>query len=252
MIELSNISLSYGRTEVLNNVNLTIREQGLTSVIGPNGAGKSSLLSVLNRLQKPSAGEVRIDGSRIDQMDNNTLAKRLSILRQDNQINARISVRDLVCFGRFPYHKGRPTADDWQKINQAIDFLDLNELTHRYLDQLSGGQRQRAFIAMVLAQDTQYVFLDEPLNNLDMKHSVAIMKQLRRACDELQKSIVVVLHDINFASCYSDELITMKKGNIIQTGTPEQIMQDDVLEALYDMPLKTRKYEDKALCLFYL
>lgn len=252
MIELQNISLSYGSADILKNVSLSIRQQGLTSVIGPNGAGKSSLLSILNRLQKPSSGQVIIDGKKMDETDHNTLARRLSILRQENQINARISVNDLVCFGRFPYHKGRPTAEDWEKISQAINYLDLNELRDRYLERLSGGQRQRAFIAMVLAQDTQYVFLDEPLNNLDMKHSVAIMKQLRRACDELNKSIVVVLHDINFASCYSDELITMKQGEITQIGTPSQIMQDDTLAELYDMPLKVQQYDDKAICLFYL
>ena len=252
MIELHNVSLNYGQAEILKDVNLALRPQGLTSVIGPNGAGKSSLLAVLSRLQVPSKGQVMIDGQPMATTDNNHLARRLSILRQDNQINARISVQDLVCFGRFPYHKGRPTRDDWQHINQAIHYLDLDALRLRYLDQLSGGQRQRAFIAMVLAQDTQYVLLDEPLNNLDMKHSVAIMKQLRQAANELQKSIVVVLHDINFASCYSDELVAMKAGKIIQVGKPAQIMQDKTLAALYDMPLTVQQYNDKALCLFYL
>ncbi|EAR09001.1 ABC transporter ATP-binding protein [Reinekea blandensis] len=252
MIELSNICLSYGKNDILTNVSLSLRQQGLTSIIGPNGAGKSSLLAILNRLQKPTSGEVRIDGQPIDSFDNRVLATRLSILRQDNQINARISVRDLVCFGRFPYHNGRPTAEDWAVIDQAIHYLDMSDLQDRYLDQLSGGQRQRAFIAMVLAQDTQYVFLDEPLNNLDMKHSVAIMKQLRRACEELSKSIVVVLHDINFASCYSDEIVSMKHGRIAHSGSPEQVMQDHILMDLYDMPLSVQQIDDKRLCLYYL
>lgn len=252
MIEIKNVSLSYGKTEVLSDIDLQIREQGLTSIIGPNGAGKSSMLSVLNRFQRPTTGQVLIDGEEIHLVDKTALAKRMSILRQDNHIEARITVEDLVCFGRFPYHKGRPTEEDWTHINSALDYLDLQDFRNRFIDQLSGGQRQRAFIAMVIAQDTQYVFLDEPLNNLDMKHSVAIMKQLRNACDELKKSIVVVLHDINFASCYSDEIIAMKQGEITELGPPDRIMQDDVLERLYDMPLSVQTIEQKRLCLYYL
>ena len=252
MIELHNVSLSYGKTRVLNGIDLKIREQGLTSVIGPNGAGKSSLLSVLNRFQRPSEGQATIDGTEIQSVDKMALAKRLSILRQDNHIEARITVEELVSFGRFPHHKGRPTKEDWAKVSEYIEFLDLCEYRTRFIDQLSGGQRQRAFIAMVLAQDTQYVFLDEPLNNLDMKHSVSIMRQLRSACDELNKSIVVVLHDINFASCYSDEIIAMKQGEIFQVGTPEVIMQNSVLEGLYDMSMSVQEINDKRLCLYYL
>jgi iron complex transport system ATP-binding protein len=252
MIEIKGLSLAYGKTTVLSDINLSIRPQGLTSIIGPNGAGKSSLLSVLNRLQKPTNGTVYVDNAPIHSIDTTLLAQRLSILRQDNRIEARITVEELISFGRYPYHKGRPTEADQTFVDQAIAYLDLQDFRKRFIDQLSGGQRQRAFIAMVLAQDTQYVFLDEPLNNLDMKHSVAIMKQLRKACNELNKSIVVVLHDINFASCYSDEIVTMKNGTICQIGTPEEIMQNQVLHELYDMPLMVEEIHKKRLCLYYL
>lgn len=251
MIELRSINLVLGNTQILTDINLTLREQGVTSVVGPNGAGKSSLLSVLNRFQKPSQGTVTLDGDEIHAIDKTELAKRLSILRQENHIEARIRVEELVCFGRFPHHKGRPSKEDWQVIHQAIEYLDLTEFKDRFIDQLSGGQRQRAFIAMVLAQDTQYVFLDEPLNNLDMKHSVAIMRQLRKASDELKKSIVIVLHDINFASCYSDEIIAMKQGRIHQIGSPDEIMQSEALVNLYDMPLKVERINNKLICLYY-
>lgn len=251
MIELQDVCLSYGKTKVLNDINLTIKEQGLASVIGPNGAGKSSLLSVLNRLQKPANGTVIVDGRPIYSIDKIDLAKRLSILRQDNHIEARITVEELVNFGRFPYHKGRPTKNDWHKVNQWIEFLDLTEFRNRFVDQLSGGQRQRAFIAMVLAQDTQYIFLDEPLNNLDMKHSVSIMKRLRSACDEFQKSIVVVLHDINFASCYSDQIVAMKEGRIYRTGSPNIIMENSVLSGLYEMPMAVQEINGDRLSLYY-
>ena len=251
MIELKNISLRHGATMALDDVSLTIEPRGLTSIIGPNGAGKSSLLSVISRMQKPTSGEVCINGESIFKTDPNVLAKRLSILRQDNHLSARIRVDELVCFGRFPYHKGRPLPDDWATVHRAIEQLDLNAYKHRYLDQLSGGQRQRAYIAMIVAQDTPYVFLDEPLNNLDMKNSVAIMKHLRRACDDFNKSITVVLHDINFASTYSDQIITMKQGRVTAKGTPSEIMQDEILTSLYEMPLTVQTITGHPLCLYY-
>ncbi|TXR53668.1 ABC transporter ATP-binding protein [Reinekea thalattae] len=251
MIEFKQVSLSIRATPILKNINLSIAPTGLCSIIGPNGAGKSTLLSALTQSEKIDSGEILIDGLAIQDVDKNALARRLSILRQDNHIAARLTVLDLVTFGRFPYHKGRPSKDDMAQIESAIEFLDLSDLKHRFLDQISGGQRQRAFIAMVLAQDTQYICLDEPLNNLDMKHSQAIMKRLRQACDELNKSIIVVLHDINFAASYSDTIVAMRDGEILHTGTPNSIMQDAVLEELYDMPLNVQQINGKPLCLYY-
>src|SRR5690606_2693720 len=137
-------------------------------------------------------------------------AKKVSILKQSNQINLRLTVRELVSFGRFPYSQGRLTEEDWVCVDEAIRYMELEELQHEYLDELSGGQRQRAFIAMVIAQDTDYILLDEPLNNLDMKHAVQIMKTLRKLVDERGKTVVLVIHDINFASVYSDYIVALK------------------------------------------
>src|SRR5699024_9849096 len=131
--------------------------------------------------------------------------KTISILKQSNAINVKLTVRELISFGRFPHSQGRMKEEDWEKVEEAIDYMELRDMQHKYLDELSGGQKQRAHIAMVIAQDTEYILLDEPLNNLDMRHSVQIMKTLRRLVDELNKTIIIVIHDINFASCYSDE-----------------------------------------------
>lgn len=136
-------------------------------------------------------------------------------------------------FGRFPYSKGRLTVADEEAISEAIDFLELKELEGRYLDQLSGGQRQRAYVAMVLAQDTEYVLLDEPLNNLDMKHSVQMMKHLRRAAEELGRTVVVVLHDLNFAAHYSDYICAVKDGVLAEFGTPAEIMEPEKLTRVF-------------------
>ena len=129
--------------------------------------------------------------------------------------------------------------------------MQLEDIQNKFLDELSGGQRQRAFIGMVLAQDTDYIFLDEPLNNLDMKHSVQIMKMLRRITDELGKTVVIVIHDINFASCYSDEIIALQDGEIAVTGTVNEIMQASTLSKLYDMDFNVQEINDKKICVYY-
>ena len=162
-------------------VSLEIPAGGVTALVGPNGAGKSTLLTMVGRLLGIDEGAIEVAGYDVSSTASKDLAKVLSVLRQENHFITRLTVRQLVGFGRFPYSGGRLTAADEQKISEAIDFLGLQELEGRYLDQLSGGQRQRAYVAMVLAQDTPYVLLDEPLNNLDMRHSVQMMRRLHAA-----------------------------------------------------------------------
>ena len=179
------------------------------------------------------------------------LAKVVSILRQENHFVTRLTVRELVGFGRFPHSQGRLTPDDKQHIDRAIEFLDLTALEHRYLDQLSGGQRQRAYVAMVLAQDTDYILLDEPLNNLDMKHAVAMMGQLRRAADELGKTFVIVIHDINFAAAYADNIIALTDGQLAHSGSPEDLMTTETLEHVFGTPIEVRRDGDYPLAVYY-
>ena len=167
MIDIQQVSKQYDDTVVVDQVTLALPAGGVTAIIGPNGAGKSTLLSMISRLLPMSAGQIQVDGLDVTRTDSRELARRLSILRQDNHLPLRLTVRDLVAFGRYPHTGGRLTLDDKAHIDRAIDYLDLGPLADRYLDQLSGGQRQRAFVAMVLCQDTRYVLLDEPLNSLD-------------------------------------------------------------------------------------
>ena len=188
------------KKNVVDKVSLEIQPRAITSIIGPNGAGKSTLLSMASRLLDADTGEVLLDQRTVNKWKSEEFAKRVSILKQSNYTNVRITVRDLISFGRYPYSKGRLTEEDKKHVEQAIDYMNLHDLQDQFIDELSGGQRQRAFIAMVIAQDTDYVLLDQPLNNLDMKHSVQIMKILRKLVDELGKTVVIVLHDINFAS----------------------------------------------------
>ncbi|OTQ03845.1 iron ABC transporter ATP-binding protein [Gilliamella apicola] len=251
MIEIDNISKKYQTIQVLKNVSATISQGGITAIIGPNGAGKSTLLSIISRLLLADEGLVKIQNMDIINTPSDKLATYLSVLRQENRFTSRLTVFELVGFGRYPYSKGRLNKDDLVHINRALEFLNLTEYKDRFLDELSGGQRQRAYVAMVLCQDTEYVLLDEPLNNLDMKHAVAMMKQLRRAADELGKTIVIVIHDINFASVYSNYILAMKNGELIYQGNPDQIMDSTILEDIFDTPVQIEKVHDQNIAIYY-
>ncbi|WP_079911243.1 ABC transporter ATP-binding protein [Paenibacillus sp. 32352] len=251
MIEVRQVSKRYGDKHVVENVSVQIGKGKITSFIGPNGAGKSTLLSMISRLTTRDAGEIWIDGKDISQFKSADLAKQISILKQSNQINVRLTVRDLVSFGRFPYSQGKLTKEDWKYVDEAIAYMELEDMQHKYLDQLSGGQNQRAYIAMVIAQNTEYVLLDEPLNNLDMRHSVQIMKVLRRLVDELGKTVVIVIHDINFASCYSDYIVALKGGKVIKEGTTDQIIESSVLREVYDMDIEIENIRGNKICVYF-
>lgn len=251
MIETRNLSKRYGELLVVDDVTLQIPRGGFTSIIGPNGAGKSTLLSMISRLTPMSAGSVLVDGMDVTRTPGGELAKRLSILRQDNQTSLRLTVRDLVAFGRFPHSGGRLTAEDVRRVDESMAYLRLDEYRDRPIDELSGGQRQRAYVAMVMCQDTEYVLLDEPLNNIDMRFAVDMMQLLRRAADEKGKTVVVVLHDINFASCYSDHIIAMRRGRPAYQGTPAEIIRDEVLQELYEMDIRVHEVEGQRICVYF-
>lgn len=251
MIVTQGVTKTYGSSCVVDGVSLTLPSGGITSIIGPNGAGKSTLLSMISRLMSMDRGTVTVDGLDVTRTPSDVLAKRLSILRQDNHMTARLTVRDLVSFGRYPYSRGRLTAQDKTHIDNAIGYLNLDELTERFLDELSGGQRQRAFVAMVLCQDTDYVLLDEPLNNLDMKHAMGMMKLVRRAANELGKTVVLVLHDINFASWYSDYIVAMKDGKVASQGPAPEMIRPEVLSSIYDMDIKVHEIGGQRISVYY-
>ncbi|MGF7059440.1 ABC transporter ATP-binding protein [Brassicibacter mesophilus] len=251
MIEVINIVKQYGNKKVVDNVSLKIEKGKITSFIGPNGAGKSTLLSIISRIINKNQGEVFIDGTEISKWDSKELAKKISILKQSNYINIRLTVRELVSFGRFPYCNGRLTTEDIKYVDEAISYMKLESIQDKYLDQLSGGQRQRSYIAMVLAQDTEYILLDEPLNNLDMKHSVEIMKTLRQLVDDLGKTVVIVIHDINFASCYSDYIVALCNGKIAKKGVVDEIINKSILEKIYGIQFSIENIQNSKICVYY-
>jgi len=251
VITLVDVSKSYGDVHALGPVDLEIPTGGVTALVGPNGAGKSTMLTIVGRLLAADAGRVTVGGLDVVTARPRELAQRLAILRQENHFVARLTVRQLVALGRFPHSQGRLTTADADAVDTALHFLDLVDLQHRYLDELSGGQRQRAYVAMVVAQDTDYLLLDEPLNNLDMQHAVSMMARLRRAADELGKTVVLVVHDVNFAAAWADRIVAMTDGRIRHVGTPAQIMTEEILTDVFATPVTVVDGPGHPLAVYY-
>ncbi|QDP41034.1 iron ABC transporter ATP-binding protein [Radiobacillus deserti] len=251
MVVVKEVSKKYGTKNVVDQVSLEIPKGKITSFIGPNGAGKSTLLSMVSRLITQDEGEILIENQEVTKTKSRELAKKIAILKQSNHIGIRLTIRELVSFGRFPYSQGKLTKEDQSFVNEAIDYMELRDIQDKFLDQLSGGQQQRAYIAMVIAQNTEYILLDEPLNNLDMRHSVQIMKVLRRLVDELGKTVIIVIHDVNFASVYSDYIVALKDGKVIKMGSKDEIIDRKVLKDVYDMDIQIQDIDQCKICLYF-
>jgi iron complex transport system ATP-binding protein len=229
MISVEGVSHVIGRAPILADITLDIPRGGVTAFIGPNGAGKSTLLGLIARLLPVQAGKIVVDGLDVKGTSSRELARKLAILRQDPAIASRLTVRDLVGFGRYPHSRGRPGPEDARIVTAALERFELVPLAGRFLDELSGGQRQRALVAMTFAQETDYILLDEPLNNLDMVFARGLMRELRALADEAGRTIVVVLHEINYAAAWADHIVALRDGRVVAAGPPEAIVTPKVL-----------------------
>jgi iron complex transport system ATP-binding protein len=233
MISIRDVSHSYGDQPILSTVTLDIPTGGVTALVGPNGAGKSTLLSLVARLIPLQRGRIEVAGLDVARTPSRDLARRLAILPQTTEVAPRLTVTELIGFGRYPHHLGRPGPGDHAHVARAIETFELGALAHRSLDSLSGGQRQRAFVAMVFAQDTEVVLLDEPLNNLDIAASRSLMRILRRLADDHGRTVVVVLHDINYAAAYADRIVTLAGGRLGPCGAPGEIVTEALLRDVF-------------------
>ncbi|MCL1935501.1 MAG: ATP-binding cassette domain-containing protein [Defluviitaleaceae bacterium] len=254
MIEVNDISQSYNKDMknlILNSINLKVKEKSITALIGANGAGKSTLLGIMANNLKPLKGNVSLDGEDISNIKTKDIAKKIAFLKQTHNLSVKITIKDLVEYGRYPHCGGRLRDEDHEIVNKSLGYMDLTPIQEKYLGDISGGQRQRAFIAMVLAQDTPYIFLDEPLNNLDIKYSVEMMKIITQLVRELDKTMVVVLHDINFAAAYADHVVAMKNGVIYKEGDPLEIVKPEILNSVFDHNFHITNYCGRPVCLYY-
>lgn len=252
MITIDQVSFQIRGTEILKNINLEIPKGGITALVGPNGAGKSTLFSLMSRLNEFEQGKISIDDMDISKTPSDEMAKKIAILRQENSITSRIMVKEMLMFGRYPYHKGRPTEEDRAIVENTLRRFDLYDLRGRYLTELSGGQRQRVLVAMVFCQSTDYLLLDEPLNNLDMYHSRQLMRQLRHIADEHQRTIIVVLHDVNYASVYADSIVGLKRGELVLHGKPRDVLNSDNLEKLFGVDAEVVDVNGHNMVMHYL
>ena len=250
-MQIENLTKQYDGKTVVDSVTFKIPQGKVISMIGPNGAGKSTVLNIISRLIARDSGLVEFEGQDISRWKSKELAKRLAILTQSNNIQMKLTVRELVSFGRFPYSGNPPTKEDQEMIDKAIRYMELEEFEDRFIDELSGGQRQRACIAMVIAQDTEYILLDEPTNNLDIYHATNMMKIVRRLCDELGKTVILVLHEINYAAFYSDYICAFVDGKIAKFGTVEEVMTKENLAQIYKVDFEIMRIQGKPLSIYY-
>lgn len=250
-MHVKNLTKSYDGKVVVDGVNFEIPKRKVLSLIGPNGAGKSTVMGMISRLIASDSGLIDFEGTAIDKWKSKELSKRLAILTQTNNIQMKLTVRELVSFGRFPHSGSHLSAEDQEIINKAIDYMELNDFQDQFIDELSGGQRQRAYIAMVIAQDTEYVLLDEPTNNLDIYHATNMMKIVRRLCDELGKTVILVLHEINYAAFYSDYVCAFVDGKIAKFGTVKEVMTRENLSQIYRVDFEIKEIEGKPLSIYY-
>lgn len=243
MIQIDDLTITKNGTDILKDIDLSFGQGGITALIGPNGAGKSTLLSAIAGLSAPAQGTVVVEGCDMVGARPPERASRVAFLAQNEQVTARLTVRELVNFGRWTHHQGRPKEEDHRKIAEAIEAFDLGTLADRRLDSLSGGQRQRAFVAMAWAQETPWLLLDEPLSALDPKHVRDIMDRLyaltRPGKD--QRSVVIVLHDLGVAARYADRIVALKDGRLVTSGPRVLAMTGPMLSDLFGTNLAIEK-----------
>lgn len=251
MIRIEDVSHSIGPARILHDIRTEFPQGRLTALIGPNGAGKSTLLRLVGRLESLQSGRIEVGGHDLADTQSPELARVMAILGQDTAIASRLRVRELVAFGRWPHHNGRPRADDHAKVQAALENFALMPLADRFLDEISGGQAQRAHIAMCFAQDTPWLLLDEPLNNLDMAHSRALMQRVSDLVRRQGRSVVMVVHEINYAAAWADHIIAMKDGRIMAEGDPDAVLTGRILSQLYDTDVQVSRHQDRPLVLHH-
>ncbi|ADC51653.1 Ferrichrome ABC transporter (ATP-binding protein) [Alkalihalophilus pseudofirmus OF4] len=249
------LRIGYGENVIVKNLSINIPDGKITTIIGPNGCGKSTLLKAITRVISSQSGNVILDSESIFTKDTKALAKQIATLPQTPESASGLTVAELVSYGRFPYQKGfgRLSKRDIEVIDWALSVTGTMEYKYRSVDALSGGQRQRVWIAMALAQETEIIFLDEPTTYLDMAHQLEVLELLQRLNHEEGRTIVMVLHDLNQAARFADHIIALKDGGIIQSGTCEDVIKNDVLKQVFgiDAVIGRDPNTNKPMCITY-
>ena len=254
-ITTKDLKIGYDNTEIVQEISLTFEENKITTIIGPNGCGKSTLLKAITRIIPHHKGQILLDGEAISKLKTKELAKRMAILPQVAENPSGLTVGELVSYGRFPHQSGFGTlsTEDYDIIDWALKMTSTFDYKYRDVDQLSGGQRQRVWIAMALAQNTDIIFLDEPTTYLDMGHQLEVLNLLKKLNEEQNRTIIMVLHDLNHAARFSHHLVGLRDGKLVKQGTVEEVMQKDILAKLFDIDAEIVQdpRTNKPVCLTY-
>lgn len=242
-LQVENLQFGYRKDLVLKEISFNIEKGKFVSIIGPNGSGKSTLLKTINQLYSPSQGNILIDGNNINRLKKKELARKIALVPQDTLIDYEFTVEDIVLMGRHPY-KGRfqkENENDYKIVNEALKMTNTLHLKDRVITEISGGERQRVIIAKALAQKPSIILLDEPTSHLDINHQIEILNLLKRLNKETGTTIVIVIHDINLASRYSDEIIMLNEGEILGMGSPEKVITKNNIEFAYELKVEIEK-----------
>ncbi|WP_042354418.1 ABC transporter ATP-binding protein [Bacillus rubiinfantis] len=249
------LNIGYGERLIVKNLSVQIPDRKISTIIGPNGCGKSTLLKAITRIIPQQSGTVVLDGKDILQENTKALAKKMAILPQTPESASGLTVGELVSYGRFPYQKGfgRLTKKDMDVIDWALEVTGTGDFKYRSVDALSGGQRQHVWIAMALAQETEIIFLDEPTTYLDMAHQLEVLELLQKLNREQERTIIMVLHDLNQAARFADYIIALKDGQIVKAGNCEQVMTHEVLKKVFqiDAEIGRDPRTNKPMCMTY-
>lgn len=235
-----NLTLGYGDYIVLKDINVTIPKNKITILVGSNGCGKSTLLKTMSRLLKPFEGKVVLGDEDIFSKPNKEVAKKLSILTQSPTAPSDLTVFNLVKQGRYPYQSwfNQWSKEDEKIVEYALEKTGISDIKDKKLSDLSGGQKQRAWIAMTLAQQTDIILLDEPTNHLDIKYKIEVLDLLKELNEKENRTIVIVLHDINLACRYADHIIAIKDGKVYGEGKPEEIISEALIKEVFQINSK--------------
>ncbi|MBM7714599.1 ABC transporter ATP-binding protein [Siminovitchia sp. FSL H7-0308] len=249
------LNVGYDGHLIVKNLSIEIPDKQITTIIGPNGCGKSTLLKAITRIISHDSGAVVLDGKNISKENTKWLAKKMAILPQTPESAGGLTVGELVSYGRFPYQKGfgRLTKKDVEVIDWALEVTGISDFKYRPVDELSGGQRQRVWIAMALAQETEMIFLDEPTTYLDMAHQLEVLELLQKLNQEQERTIIMVLHDLNQAARFADYMIALKEGNIVKAGNCEEVITHRVLKSVFqiDAEIGRDPRTNKPMCITY-
>ena len=253
MMQVNHLSAGYQGHKVIEDISFQVEQGKIYSIIGPNGCGKTTLIRAVSRNIRPSAGQVLLDGENIYKMNTRKVAQKVAVLSQSNNTMSDVSVRTLVQYGRFAHMawwQGR-SAQDERIVDWALEKTGMTDFANRKINALSGGERQRAWIAMSIAQKPEILLLDEPTTYLDISHQLEIMELVARLNREENITILMVLHDINHAVRYSDELIVLQDHRIDRQGDPWSILSSDVLEKVFRVQAQITADSENGTPIFY-